>query len=306
MLLLLQYQNAWVNGHKGWTLEINHFFVSMFGNTLTFSQLPLRDILTTQKDIMTRFLTVTTKLFDYACQLNSDQKFKWHKNMQMSENQHNLVRHHTDKAIAIINCIETDHLDYDAQLKRLMDVMARFAPLMARVDGSLMTIQSELNLPVHNTIPHLKPTFDGGRGGGFSFGSTTGGKEHGGSRDIKEIENGTATLAIENGGRGGYDGSWESESAVVLSTPMHTSPMHQGHMGSSSNNNSASDSMAPSSYRDVLQGGPGGSGSAGGGVSGGGSGEGAAVGRAGPGPQAPLLLDNRDGKDTESQVCTIC
>ena len=27
-----------------WTLEINHFFLSMFGNTLAFSKLPLKDI----------------------------------------------------------------------------------------------------------------------------------------------------------------------------------------------------------------------------------------------------------------------
>ena len=57
----------------GWTLEINHFFVSMFGNTLTFSKLPLRDILMTQKNVMTNFLCITNDLYKFACTVNSDQ-----------------------------------------------------------------------------------------------------------------------------------------------------------------------------------------------------------------------------------------
>lgn len=47
----------------GLTLEINHFFVSMFGNTLAFSRLPLRDLLLTQKDIMNNFLSTCVVLF---------------------------------------------------------------------------------------------------------------------------------------------------------------------------------------------------------------------------------------------------
>jgi hypothetical protein len=31
-----------------WTREISHLFVAMFGNTLTFSALPLRAVLSTQ------------------------------------------------------------------------------------------------------------------------------------------------------------------------------------------------------------------------------------------------------------------
>ena len=67
----------------GWTLEINHFFVSMFGNTLAFSRLPLKDVLATQKDIMNRLLLVTNDIFEYACDLNSRQGYKWHKNLQV-------------------------------------------------------------------------------------------------------------------------------------------------------------------------------------------------------------------------------
>ena len=67
-----------------WTLEINHLFVSMFGNTLAFSKLPLRDILSTQKDIMNNFLVIANDIYKYACKLNSDQQYKWHKNLQMT------------------------------------------------------------------------------------------------------------------------------------------------------------------------------------------------------------------------------
>ena len=73
-----------------WTLEINHFFVSMFGNTLAFSKLPLRDILSTQKDIMNESMSKSmvafkktwgiewvAKIFDaYShLQVNSDVSF---------------------------------------------------------------------------------------------------------------------------------------------------------------------------------------------------------------------------------------
>lgn len=67
----------------GWTLEINHFFVSMFGNTLAFSKLPLKDMLGTQKNIMSRLLLVLTDIFNYACELNGQQGYKWHRNLQV-------------------------------------------------------------------------------------------------------------------------------------------------------------------------------------------------------------------------------
>jgi hypothetical protein len=88
-----------------WNLEINHFFVSMFGNTLAFSKLPLQEILMTQKDIMGKFLVVSTELFRYTCQLNADQQYKWHKNLQMTEQQLNMVKHHTEKVLGLINKI---------------------------------------------------------------------------------------------------------------------------------------------------------------------------------------------------------
>jgi hypothetical protein len=132
----------------GWTLEINHFFISMFGNTLTFSKLPLRDIIFLQKDIMTRFLGVCNDLFQFACKINADSKYKWHKNLQMVENNLNRVKFHIDKAVNLIGLIDTEHLDYETQMRRLRDVHARFQPLMNRIDGNLCSIQEELSLPV--------------------------------------------------------------------------------------------------------------------------------------------------------------
>lgn len=67
----------------GWTLEINHFFVSMFGNTLAFSKLPLKDLLATQKEIMSKLVAITYEIFQYACDLNAEQEYKWHKNLQV-------------------------------------------------------------------------------------------------------------------------------------------------------------------------------------------------------------------------------
>jgi hypothetical protein len=67
----------------GWTLEINHFFVSMFGNTLAFSKLPLKEMLATQKEIMMKLNQITMEIFQYACDLNAQQEYKWHKNLQV-------------------------------------------------------------------------------------------------------------------------------------------------------------------------------------------------------------------------------
>ncbi|KAJ1423520.1 hypothetical protein B484DRAFT_451858, partial [Ochromonadaceae sp. CCMP2298] len=136
----------------GWTLEINHFFISMFGNTLAFSKLPLRDIIFVQKDIMSRFLSLSNELYQYACQINADSKYKWHKNLQMVENELNRVRFHVDRAVALISLIDSEHLDYETQMRRLRDVHARFAPLMSRIDSSLVNIHQELDLPVSSHL----------------------------------------------------------------------------------------------------------------------------------------------------------
>jgi len=136
----------------GWTLEINHFFVSMFGNTLTFSKLPLKDILSTQKNIMNNFLIIANDIYKFALQQNSNLQYKWHKNLQMTENELIRLRFHIEKSISIINSIESDHLDYEAQMRRLRDVTARFQPLMNRIDCNLIGIQQELGLPSPSTV----------------------------------------------------------------------------------------------------------------------------------------------------------
>lgn len=59
-----------------------------------------------------------------------------------------MLQVHADKAINIINRIETDHLEYETQMRRLQDVASRFQPIMTRVGGSLPMIQQELGLPV--------------------------------------------------------------------------------------------------------------------------------------------------------------
>jgi hypothetical protein len=134
-----------------WTLELNYFFISMFGNTIAFSKLPLREILATQKEIVSNFLSVANELYKYSCQLNSEQQYKWHKNLQLAENQLTLLRHHADMTVNVITKIENEHLDYDTQLKRLQDVASRFQPFMSRVVGSIENIQSELGLRVHSS-----------------------------------------------------------------------------------------------------------------------------------------------------------
>ena len=134
-----------------WTLELNHFFLSMFGNTLAFSKLPLKDIIIALKDIFTAFLSTCTSLFSHACQLNAEQQYKWHKNLQAAENYLAMLKHHVEVAVNIINRIETEHLDYEMQMRRLMDVASRFDPFMERVNRALPQIQEELGLPVHKT-----------------------------------------------------------------------------------------------------------------------------------------------------------
>ena len=142
----------------GWTLEVNHFFISMFGNTLAFSKLPLRDIIMLQKDIMTKFLLICNELFDFACKVNADAKYKWHKNLQMCENQLKRLKFHVEKCLSLISCIDSEHLDYETQMRRLRDVHARFQPLMSRIDHSLGVIQNELNLPATHRYSLVQPT----------------------------------------------------------------------------------------------------------------------------------------------------
>lgn len=151
-----------------WTLEINHFFLSMFGNTLAFSKLPLREILLTQKDIISNFVGYCTDLFQYACALNADSQYKWHKNLHAAENQLKMLRHHGDKSVAIIVSIETEHLDLRLQMRRMLDVASRFQPLMSRVGRSLPGIQQELGLPLRAALPeqmdHWMPAAISGMG----------------------------------------------------------------------------------------------------------------------------------------------
>jgi len=130
----------------GWTLEINHFFVAMFGNTLSFSKLPLRDILMTQKEMIRKFAANCAELYAFAVRHNAELQYKWHKNLQMAEHMLNQVKVHADKAIAVINTIQTEHLDYQAQMRRLKDVYDRFQPLLNRVDQSLPSIREEVGL----------------------------------------------------------------------------------------------------------------------------------------------------------------
>jgi hypothetical protein len=135
----------------GWTLEIHYFFLSMFGNTLTFSKLPLHDILTTQKELIQQFMNISNELYAFTCSLNEDSSYKFHKNLSMTENELLRVKFHGNKIISIIHTIEKDHLDYEAQLKRLKDCHERFQPLINRIGGSLFNIQNELELKIPNS-----------------------------------------------------------------------------------------------------------------------------------------------------------
>lgn len=133
-----------------WTLEINHFFVSMFGNTLVFSKLPLREVLHTLRDIMVNFLSLSKDLFEHTCQLNEKAQYKWHKNLQTAEQELHRMTHHITKSISLISRIDIEHLDRETQMKRLQQVAARFQPLLTRLDMSLPNIRNELNLPTYD------------------------------------------------------------------------------------------------------------------------------------------------------------
>jgi hypothetical protein len=134
----------------GWTLEIHYFFLSMFGNTLSFSKLPLHDILTTQKELVQQFLNLSQELYAFTCSLNEDSSYKFHKNLSMTENELLRLKFHGNKIISLVQTIEKDHLDYESQLKRLKDCHERFQPLINRIGTSLFQIQNELSLNIPN------------------------------------------------------------------------------------------------------------------------------------------------------------
>jgi hypothetical protein len=71
---------------------------------------------------------------------------------QVSENEWKRMKYHLERATSIITRIENEHLDYNAQMKRLEDVATRFAPLMHRLDTNLPSIQQELGLPSLSTL----------------------------------------------------------------------------------------------------------------------------------------------------------
>lgn len=107
---------------------------------------------------MTKFLLICQELFDFACKVNADAKYKWHKNLQMCENQLKRLKFHVEKCLSLISCIDSEHLDYETQMRRLRDVHARFQPLMSRIDNSLGVIQHELNLPTTHRQSLDNPT----------------------------------------------------------------------------------------------------------------------------------------------------
>lgn len=219
----------------GWTLEINHFFVSMFGNTLAFSKLPLKDVLATQKDIMNKLLVVTSDIFEYACDLNANQGYRWHKNLQVSENELKRMRHHLERAVQIISRIESEHLDYQAQMRRLQDVASRFAPMMSRLDGCLPSIQQELDLPMseHNRLSGSEARqsqSEGGEGAGTAqsarsdlklLGAGQSTDMAGGEVRVEEVPSEDEEGAAESGakdserGSGGHGGAGGGYGAVT-------------------------------------------------------------------------------------------
>lgn len=66
-----------------WTLEINHFFISMFGNTLVFTKLPLREIVVTLKGALVLLSNHFSDLNESMCGINAKNDYKWHKNIEV-------------------------------------------------------------------------------------------------------------------------------------------------------------------------------------------------------------------------------
>lgn len=131
-----------------WTLEISHYFISMFGNTFSFSKFPLKNILNLLKEIVNTFLANANELFAFACKINADNTYKWHCNLQIAENNLTRVKHHIEASLSLISTIETEHLNHEAQIKRLNSVLLRFKPFLNRIETNLQSIQKELNFNI--------------------------------------------------------------------------------------------------------------------------------------------------------------
>ena len=193
----------------GWTLEINHFFVSMFGNTLAFCKLPIRELLLTQKDVLLAFQRTASDLYEYACALHAKNNYKWHCNLQVAESTLTRCKHHIDKSVGTITRLEADHLDRDVQMRRLRDVAARFEPFMRRIDHCLPQIQRELGLPLH-LINHDTIDYDIGMmalpayrtGIGNSSGGGGGGGGIGSGQEKFMLTNGTGNGNVTGTGTG--------------------------------------------------------------------------------------------------------
>lgn len=129
-----------------WTYEINSIFVAMFGNTLSFSKIPLKEMLDTQRVIVMQLLSVCRSLYDGACQLNRQRGYKWHRNLDPTDTNLRFFVHHANHLVDCVGKIEREHLDYGAQAKRLKEVMSRFGPLITRIDTHLPSIRRELGI----------------------------------------------------------------------------------------------------------------------------------------------------------------
>jgi len=124
-----------------WLREVQHHFLSNFGNLVAFSKLPLKDLLSTLKDILNKFLATAKSLMHAASNLNSTRGYRWHRNLRVTENEFMQASHHITEAISRANQIEQDHLDYEAQMRRVTHALAHFAPFISRVDKNLPRIQ---------------------------------------------------------------------------------------------------------------------------------------------------------------------
>lgn len=144
----------------GWTLELNQFFISMFGNTIAFSKLPLQDIMITIRELIAKFELQCTDLYLYACKHHAECKYKWHSNLHMCEQELDRIKHHFQKCNQIIFNIIHDHLDLGVQMKRLQDLYERFQPFMSRIENNLGVIKQECGLTLPNIPPKVSPVIN--------------------------------------------------------------------------------------------------------------------------------------------------
>jgi hypothetical protein len=148
---------------------------------------------------------------------------------QTSENELKRLKHHLEKAVAIISRIESEHLDYQVQMRRLQDVAARFAPMMHRLDGFLPAIQQELSLPL-TAPPAASSTGQGGaplkmlEGGGGGCEKESGASEGPRVDEVDsdeeegEDQNQTDRQHLQRGGRG-CDGDSDAKKEFLSSSP---------------------------------------------------------------------------------------